>query len=72
MVNLWSSRPFMLLFTLKTGISIPPLGSKTIILKYTATGTTGQTARTTGNLIKGSGGDVDKNNNNTLGNFSIN
>ncbi len=62
----------MLLFTLKTGISIPPLGSKTIILKYTATGTTGQTARTTGNLIKGSGGDVDKNNNNTLGNFSIN
>jgi hypothetical protein len=62
----------MLLFTLKTGISIPPLGIKTITLKYTATGTSGQTARTTGNLIKGSGGDVDKSNNNTLGNFSIN
>lgn len=64
--------PSMILFTLKPGVSIPAGGSKTITLNYTATGTTGQTGRTTGNLIKGSGGDVDKSNNNTLGNFSIN
>lgn len=64
--------PSMMLFTLKPGVSIPAGGTKTITIRYTAVGAAGQTGRTTGNLIKRSGGDVDKNNNNTTGIFSIN